>query len=212
LQKNTTMKKLLAIVLCIFAYSCFAQTPEGYRRLGLNLDAVGELRQHRFTTFIGLDVNFAHTRFERFLQDPAFGMTADRGSVQFEHGRSMSIRFWERVSSRSRPSYITIRYELENSTTKPPYIPTEDGSTNIITRVQITGSANSILSLFQRYWNQTVHIEGNPRGEIASYQVLGDRVVLMGGSDPNVLSIVIERGNIDFDYYATFNIVATDAK
>jgi hypothetical protein len=201
------MKKLFTIVLCIFAYTCFSQTPEGYKTLGRSLDAIGKTQPNQFTIFVGIDRDFAYSRFNRFLQSPRMNMTPDENSIRHQKGQFWEERYVRRVSSTGR-EFLTVRYELETSKTKPPYWQTHDGTSEIITKVKITGTADQIVHLFEWFWlGRNLRIEGNDR-EIASYQVKGDRVVLKREPQAGIFSITIEKGNIDFDYYSTFNIVA----
>ena len=83
---------------------------------------------------------------------------------------------------------------------------TDDGMCNIITKCEITGSADLIINLFLSYWPQKIKLGGYNQGEIAHFQLMGDRVAIFGISAPNIYKIIISEDNVHFDYYSTFNI------
>lgn len=174
----------------------------GYERLELHLNGIGNL-PHHFTYFRGLDLNFANNRFSRFLQDDVMHLSPTNDS-KWEKGKSFVQKYIPRVSTDNE--YIIVKYDLMTSHSIPPYYPTDDGSCEVITKVEIKGTADLIIKLFIHYWPSQIKLGGYKQGEIAHYQIMGDYIVLTGTEKYNICKIVITKGNIESDYYKTFKI------
>ncbi|MDR1226898.1 MAG: hypothetical protein LBK47_08395 [Prevotellaceae bacterium] len=196
------MKKCLPLLFLLFTTLAMAQN-SSFDGLKNHLDGISGLRPGYFTVFVGLDINFADGRLQSYLQQYK-NLAIDDASVVFTKEK-ISMRYIPRVNS-GRDRYIVVTSYLENSKTAPYYYKTEDGTSNIIKRVEITGSCDLIIDFFVSYWNRKIEIGGYQKREIASYQCLGDYVVLSGTDKPNVCKIGITKGNIDFNYNTTFNL------
>ena len=172
-----------------------------YRNFEINLDIMSKnLQSGYFTIFRGVDVNFTDARFSRYLQE--IGLTIDDKSVVFRPTK-ISVKYRPKVSSTGN-EYVIVNYTIKKDTEKVPYI--TGAPCNIIQKVEITGTADIIIRIFIHYWDFKMTIGGYKRGEIASYQTLGDYVVLSGTDKPGICKITISKGSIDADYYTTFNI------
>lgn len=209
------MKKLLCLLaLCVHfaAYSqdeskenldAYADKTNPYRKLAQSLDGIGQSDGVRnFTTFRGLDVNFCNTRFSVYLQTN-FALSY-KSSVDTK--TTTLIKYVPRVSSGSQ--YINVKYTFQNRKDILGYMKTEDGTYNIVTGVEITGSKALIVNLFLMYWKplQTT-IGGYKIGEVASKQFYSDKVSLIGIT-ASTAKITIQQGNTTMDYNATYGINA----
>ena len=200
------MKKTLLITILIIPFCSFAQLDKTkkenpYNAFGINLDIMAKnLFPNLFTVFYGVDVNFADSRLSRYLQGS--GLTIEDKSVVFTPTK-IAMKYIARVSSTGK-EYLTVNYVIKEDKTKVPYI--EGAPCYIIERVEITGDADIVIRIFVQYWDFKMTIGGYKRGELASYQVMGDYVILFGTNKPNVCKITIGKGNIEADYYTTFKI------
>ncbi|MFV0397350.1 MAG: hypothetical protein ACK5JU_04960 [Bacteroidales bacterium] len=159
-----------------------ASSPKGedirstpYGRLSLNLDGISN-SYGRFTVFCNLDVEFANSRFSRFLQDDRLALTTD-DSHRVSTETELSIKFIPRVSTKTE--YIIVKYQLERTSKYKGFYNTSlDGKVKLIKKVEITGTPELILNLFLSYWNYRLNAEDNKIGELANYNVMGDRISL----------------------------------
>ncbi len=187
----------------------FPESKNPYRTLEINLDIMSKnLQQHRFTVFRGLDLNFADSRFSRYLQDR--GLTIDDKSMVVTP-TMVSIKYVPKVfggSASGWEDYITVKYTVKDDSDphKVPYIKMEKAHCLVIQKVEIMGTADIVIPVFVQYWDFKMTIGGYKRGEMASYQALGDHVVLSGTNKPGICKITIDKGSIEADYYSTFNI------
>lgn len=193
------MKKIIISVL--FLLSAIGLSAEnGYDKLERNLNGVGGIQAGWFTVFCNLDVNFSNMRFTRFLEDSKFAMTIDDTSVKFSP-TEFSMKYVPRVSSKTE--YLTVHYTLEQTSKHKGAYETDDGKTALIKRVEITGTPELILNLFLYYWQYKMNVEDNKDGELANYNVMGDRVSLVR-LNRNSSKITITPK--EFDYKESFGI------
>lgn len=169
-----------------------------YEILRINLDL--EMPHRSLTIFYGIDLNFANGRLEHYLQNKM-----SLSSQDFDvNNDTFTIKYAPRVSDGKE--FLNVAYTTRKDNGKVPYLPTDDGTTNIITSCTITGTADLVLELFLGYWPQKIKLGGYKQGEIAHFEFMGDRVSLYGVSPPATYKIEIDKGNITADYYSTFKI------
>lgn len=192
------MKKILFALFFVFSFSVHAQS--GYDKLSRNLDGVGDMTAGWFTVFCNLDVNFADARFSRFLQNSKFKMTIDDTSVKFSP-TSFSMKYVPRVSSKKE--YIIVNYQLERTSKYKGVYESEDGKVTLIKKVEITGTPEMVLNLFISYWRYNLNVEDNKKGELANYNVMGDRISLQSLNSQSSKIIITPK---EFDYTGSFGI------
>lgn len=191
--------KLFLLALLISVCGTYAQE-NGYTKLERNLDGVGGLQTGWFTVFTNLDLNFADARFSRYLQNGKPGMTVDEASVKITP-TSFSIKYIPRVASKTE--WLNVHYTLNRTKGRESMYKSDDGTTAIITKVEITGTPELILKLFIHYWQYKMNVEDNKEGELANYTVMGDRVSLVR---ININSSKITITPKAFDYNESFGI------
>ena len=157
------------------------------------------IKNRVLTVFCGIDVNFANGRLSWYLQDK---LSLSSKDVKYLDNKFIE-KYVPRVSTENE--FLKVTYFLKD-TDKKPYYKTDNGKCSVITKCEITGTADLILNLFLDYWPQKISLGGYKQGEIAHFQFMGDRVSLYGVSPPNIYKILITADNISMDYYETFKI------
>lgn len=169
-----------------------------FLKLERNLMGISE---HNFlTVFCGMDINFANPKLSMYIQSEMNLTSKDYNQTE----SVVSEKYIPRVSTTGK-EYLTVKYYTKKTTNKP-YYDTDDGLCITITKCEITGSADYILDLFLSYWPQKITLGGYKQGEIAHFQLMGDRVALYGVNPPNIYKIMISEDNVHFNYYTTFDI------
>lgn len=197
-------KKIITVFIAVFLYiASFGQLNESFKSFEINLDIMSNRNQPGLlTAFIGLDMNFSSGRLFSYLQSDFVNMTPVDQSWKVADGK-MTLKFVPRVSSSG--DYIIVNFYFKDTPNVPSVFKTDNGLTSVVNKVEITGTTDKVVNLFLYYWPSKINIGGYKIGEIANYQFLGDYITL-SGIDQNKAKIVIQKGNIDFDYYTTYNI------
>lgn len=179
---------------------------EPYQIIKRHLDGISEVGYGTFTYFRGLDYNFASTRFQTYLQDNYMQLTPDPRFKAKEKPNQYCLRFVPRVSTEDE--FLKVIFNFEKRKGYVSYYPIyKDGSSDIITSVEMIGTVDIMIKLFINYWPSRIKLGGYKIGEIAHYQIMGDYVSLVGVST-KICKIMITHGNIEADYYSTFKIKA----
>jgi hypothetical protein len=151
-----------------------------------------------FTIFIGIDQSFANNKFANYLQDDL-----QLASVDFKVLKSKTTEKYIPKSSQGG-EYLFVNYFTKKTEDKP-YYKTDDGKSNIITKLEVEGTNDLIIRLFLNYWPQQIKIGGYRIGEIAHFEFWGDKISLFGIGQ-NKCKIIVEQGNLHVNYYETFKI------
>ena len=194
--------KVRILLFSLFLYLVGYSQPDSYSTIKMHLDGISDLSPGRFTYFRGIDYNFANFRFQMYLQDDYMHLAPALKSSYVEGDNMITQRYTPKVSNGKE--YLKVIYYTKKDKTKVPWLPADDGCT-LITNVEMIGTANIVIRLFLNYWPQKINLGGYKQGEIASFQIMGDYVSLIGIS-PQVYKIMISHGNIEADYYKTFKI------
>jgi len=195
------MKLKLLFLSFLFVLSSYSQR-DSYSTMKSHLDGISDLIPGRFTYFRGIDYNFANWRFQSYLQDDYMHLTFALKNSYVEGENIITQRFTPKVSNGKE--YLKVIYYTKNDKTKVPWLPSENGCV-LIRSVEMIGTTNIVIRIFLNYWPQKINLGGYKQGEIASFQIMGDYVSLIGIS-PQVYKILISHGNIEADYYKTFKI------
>lgn len=179
-----------------------------YQIIKRHLDGISEVGYGTFTYFRGLDYNFASTRFQVYLQDEYMNLTPDPRFKSKGKPNQYCLRFVPHVSTEDE--FLKVIFNFEKRKGYVSYYPIyKDGSSDIITSVEMIGTIDIMIKLFINYWPSRIKLGGYKIGEIAHYQIMGDYVSLVGVST-KICKILITHGNIEANYYTTFKIKALD--
>lgn len=153
------------------------------------------MRKGMFTTFIGIDINFAQERFDFFI---SADMEYNRSGYEYTDTYDKFI--YERVVKYGQVESIEVTYYFKKRTDIEPYIKGGVWS-HYITKVEIIGTEAAILHLYNRYWT---FLSGDGVNIISNFNRLNDHVSL---STPSyrVRKIVITDAK-QINYYTRFGI------
>ena len=196
------MKTKLLLFTLFISLTVFSQN-EKYQKIEQSLDQMSQLTPGSFTVFAGMDLNFAQTRFSGYLQDSYMNLSDDIDGFVWADNK-ITQRFVPRASDGSE--YLKVTYYVKDTTGVPTKYPTSDGISQIITKVDIEGSANLVAKLFINYWPYALKLGGYEKGEIAHYQALGDYVSLSGLTTQIYKLTISKKGNLHVDYYSMYKI------
>lgn len=150
------------------------------------------------TVFRKMDYNFAAGNLQWYLQyDFGMGFSEDYTMTKTK----IVENYIAKVSSKDEKLRVT--YDVSYHTDIIGYYPSDE--VFIINSVEITGSPNKVVSLFLNYWPGEIEIGEYKEGVIATKQLLGDYVSLIGTGSGRY-KITITRGNRDVNYETTFGI------
>lgn len=169
------MKRIILFLILCFPLFLSAQN-KIYNKFAQGLDGLGDLEYGWFTSFCNIDMNFAHGRFERYMQNSDLAMTYDDDKTVIVPYKSVQYRFVPRVSSKIE--YLDVKYDYETTDKYESWFESEDGKTYLIKQVSITGTPELVLKLFLNYWHFKLNVEGQQNNEIVNYNVLGDFIAL----------------------------------
>lgn len=151
--------------------------------------AFGKDNNRFFTTFCGVRFNFAVNKLSMYLQEYMRLTDSDFKRT----GNKLSITYIPRVSSSKTKEYITTTYTVS----KNKY--NNDDDKEIITRCDITGTSDILVTLFINYWAKMVKIDDSKTGEVVFYEYLGDRVSLMRSQNSYRIEIKPSGNTLDYE-------------
>lgn len=151
------------------------------------------------TVFRKMDYNFAGGNIQWYMQND-FKMTFTDDYTLTKN--KIVENYIAKVSSKDER--IRITYNVKYHTDIIGYY--ESDEVFIIESVEITGTNNKVVELFLNYWPGKITIEGYKEGVIATKQLLGDYISLIGQGGRYKISIT--KGSMDVNYQTTFGINA----
>jgi hypothetical protein len=156
-----------------------------------------------FTVFYGIDVYFAYLRLNSYLQLTMRLTPIDKGDLNSQ--TSFVYDYVSSISTENGRPFLTVKY-----TTKPtkrlPYLKSDENyPCCVITRCEIVGSEDEVVTLFEHYWPKAV-LGGSGPDEIAHVRFWGDRVTLYKGKTRNIYKIIITKSDLNMDYYTMYGI------
>lgn len=150
-----------------------------------------------FTVFRNMDYNFAGGNIQWYMQyDMRMGMSKDYIMTKTK----IVEKYVPKATSKNE--FVTITYNVTYHTDLVGYYPTDE--VFLINSVVFNGASDYILDLFLNYWPGKLSLGGYKTGLIATKQVLGDLVSLIG--EGGKYKITITKGNMDPNYKNTWGI------
>lgn len=151
---------------------------------------------HR-TVFRKMDYNFAGVNLQLYMQD-------DFGMAFLKDYKMTNTEIIEKYASKasSKAENITVKYNVTYRTDIEGYYPSD--GVYYINSVVFTGTNNEIVNLFLKFWSGKIDFKGYKSGVIATKQMLGDFISLIG--ENGKYKITITKGNMDVNYDTTYGI------